>query len=639
MIAELGHVFLVLAFMASVSSLILLATGMQSAAKAGQRAVFVFCIFVLAAFISLMLCHVGDDFSVKNVFEHSHSSKPLFYKITGVWGNHEGSLLLWLLLLAAFTLWQTLGQHKKTEPALYCKSLWVMMAINTCFAGFSLFFSNPFGRLNPMPTEGMDLNPLLQDPALAIHPPLLYSGYTGFSIAFAFAIAGLWQRNKAWAVWARKPALLAWGLLTLGIMLGSWWAYYELGWGGWWFWDPVENASLIPWLVGAALIHSLVVIQKRHILQHWGALLAILTFSLCLMGVFLVRSGVLTSVHAFAVDPARGLVALAILTLFGGGGLFIYGVRARDLRSPSEIVMFSREGMLLFNNMLLLASAGVVLIGTLYPLFIQAIANKAISVGPPYFNRSFVPIIFILTAFLGLGPMLAWGGAGLWRKRYGGPLLVTLAAASVPFIFGLSQPFYAAMGLAMASWCIAPMLWMGWQQRRQLSPIMPMLLGHIGLGITIVGVTAASCWQTEKTAIVTVGQSMEIGQYRLAFNDLRPKQAANFQAIAAHIDVYEGNDYQGSTEPSLRWYQFAQQRTTEAGLLWRWNGMIFITISPADVKKTPEQLMPLNKEWPKEWQIHVRFHPFIYYIWWGAIIMAMGGLWPIITRNIRAKKQ
>src|SRR6476660_7437338 len=456
MIAETGHYALILALAVAIVQTVLPLIGtrlrdpqlMNVAAPAAQAEF----LLVAIAFIALTTAYVTSDFSVESVWRNSHSAKPLLYKISGVWGNHEGSMVLWVLILSLFgAAVATFGNNLPSE--LRANVLGVQGSIAVAFLLFIIMTSNPFVRLDPAPFDGQGLNPVLQDPALAFHPPFLYTGYVGFSMAFSFAVAALidGRLDPAWARWVRPWTLLAWMCLTIGIAMGSWWAYYELGWGGFWFWDPVENASLMPWLAGTALLHSSLVMEKRDALKVWTILLAILTFSLSLMGTFLVRSGVLTSVHAFAVDPRRGVFILAILTLFTGGGLALYAVRARDLRQGGLFAPLSREGALVLNNILLTTACATVLIGTLYPLLLESLTGAKISVGPPYFNLTFGPLVVPLLLALPFGPFLAWKRGDILgaaqRLMFAAMLAVVVLAIALASLY--RGPILAPFGLAI----------------------------------------------------------------------------------------------------------------------------------------------------------------------------------------------
>ncbi|MBX6368152.1 MAG: heme lyase CcmF/NrfE family subunit, partial [Rhodospirillales bacterium] len=522
MIVELGHYALVLAlFLALVQSTLPLygaARGDASLmALADTMAIGQF-VFVLAAFLALMNAYVTSDFSVANVVQNSHTAKPLLYKISGVWGNHEGSMLLWVLILTLFGA-AVAFFGTQLPPRLRARVLSVQGMIGVGFLLFILLTSNPFLRVVPAPPDGRGLNPLLQDPGLAFHPPFLYLGYVGFSMAFSFAVAALIEGrvDPAWARWVRPWTLAAWVCLTLGIALGSWWAYYTLGWGGWWFWDPVENASFMPWLVGTALLHSAIVVEKRDSLKSWTILLAIVTFSLSLIGTFLVRSGVLTSVHAFAVDPARGAFILALLAVVIGGSLTLYAVRAPALKAGGLFAPISREGALVLNNLLLSTAAATVFVGTLYPLFLDAVGGPKISVGKPFFDATFLPLMWPLCVMIVVGPMLAWKRGDLLgaldRLKFAFGLAVAAAALAAWLAEG--GPLLAVLGVGLAAWLVFGALteWvertrLSWSRMRHLPrSAWGTTIAHLGVGLFVLGVSA-SAWQSERIEVVEPGDTI-----------------------------------------------------------------------------------------------------------------------------------
>src|SRR5467141_3835524 len=574
MIAEFGHYALVLAFaLALVQASVPLAGARRNdpvlMAVAVPTAIAQLC-FVAFAFVALIACYVRSDFSVLNVFENSHSAKPLIYKITGVWGNHEGSMLLWVLILSLFgALVAAFGSNLPAQ--LRASVLSVQSWIAVAFELFILITSNPFLRIVDAPLEGRDLNPILQDPGLAIHPPLLYLGYVGLSISFSFAVAALidGRIDAAWARWVRPWTLLAWMFLTLGIAMGSYWAYYTLGWGGWWFWDPVENASFMPWLATTALLHSALVMEKRDALKVWTILLAILAFSLSLIGTFLVRSGVLTSVHTFASDPTRGAFILGILVLFIGGSLTLFALRAPLLKQGGLFAPISREGALVLNNLFLVSACATVFVGTLYPLALEALTGEKISVGAPFFNATFVPLFVPLLIAMPFGPLLAWkrgdllgvaqrvvGAAGIaviavaviFAMEGGGPLLVPFAIGLAFYVMAgalteivertgllkvpFSTAFARARGLPRSAWGGA--------------------FAHFGLGITLLGIIGETQWSVERIAEVKPGQSMSIRRYDLHFDGVTTRQGPNYRDLAAHFTVRRHGELIGVMEPAKR---------------------------------------------------------------------------------------
>jgi cytochrome c-type biogenesis protein CcmF len=646
MIPELGHYALVLALLIaayqSIVPLIAAARGnaavMATAAPAAQSQF----ILVATAFAALTYAYVTSDFSVANVAANSHSAKPLLYKISGVWGNHEGSLLLWALILTLFgASVATFGAN--LPPALRARVLAVQGMIGVGFLAFMLFTSNPFLRLDPAPLDGRGLNPLLQDPGLAFHPPFLYLGYVGFSMAFSFAVAALIEGrvDAAWARWVRPWTLAAWGFLTVGIALGSWWAYYELGWGGFWFWDPVENASFMPWLVGTALLHSAVVVEKRDALKSWTILLAILTFGLSLIGTFLVRSGVLTSVHSFAVDPERGIFILLLLILAIGGSLALYAWRAPALRSSGAGLFkpVSREGAMVLNNLLLSVAAATVFLGTLYPLFLDIVGGGKISVGAPYFNSTFVPLMVPLLAAVAVGPMLAWKRGDLpgVAARLRIAFLITLAAALIAvWIAGDWTNALAALGIGLGIWAIAGAV-VEWAGRIQLFRVplgdslrrafgLPrsfygMCIAHAALGVVVLGITASSAWQTEVIKVVRPGESIQVASYAMKLHDVREGRGPNYVSQLAHIDVSRGGQTFTVLQPEKRRYPVEGNSTTEAAIYTTWFADLYVVLGDPDEKGG--------------WVIRAYHNPLVPWIWGGAILMFFGGMVSLSDRRHR----
>src|SRR6478672_1405479 len=582
MIAEFGHYALVLAlalalFEASVPMVGARKNDPVLMASAGPAALAQFC-FVATAFAALTICYVRSDFSVLNVFENSHSAKPLVYKLSGLWGNHEGSMLLWVLILSLFgALVALFGGNLPAR--LKATVLAVQASIAVAFILFILVTSNPFLRISQPPFEGRDLNPILQDPGLAIHPPLLYLGYVGLSIAFSFAIAALidGRIDAAWARWVRPWTLMAWMFLTLGIAMGSYWAYYELGWGGFWFWDPVENASLMPWIAGTALLHSAVVMEKRNALKIWTLLLAILTFSLSLIGTFLVRSGVLTSVHTFAEDPRRGVFILGILVFFIGGGLTLFAWRAPMLRQGGLFAPISREGALVLNNLLLTTACLTVFVGTLYPLALEAITEEKISVGAPFFNLTFAPLFIPLLCAVPFGPLLAWkrgdilGAAQRLMSAFGIAIFVTAAIFAVEG----KTSFLAPFGIGLAAFVMIgafmdvveriglfrmPLASVGQRAIGLPRSTWGTAFAHFGLGVTLLGIVSVSVWASERIVALKPSQAVSISNYELTFDGLLQRSGANYQEAVAKFTVREGGAAIGVMEPSKR--TFASRQTT-----------------------------------------------------------------------------
>ncbi|MBP1850885.1 heme lyase CcmF/NrfE family subunit [Rhizobium halophytocola] len=643
MIIELGHYALVLALAAALIVSILPVIGarrgdgaMMAVATTGTIAMFGLVVF---SFGTLTWAYLASDFSVKNVWENSHSLMPTVYRFSAVWGNHEGSMMLWLLILSLFSAMVAVFGGNLPER-LKANVLAVQAWIATAFILFIVFTSNPFLRLWPAPAEGQDLNPVLQDAGLAIHPPLLYLGYVGFSVSFSFAIAALMDGriDAAWARWVRPWTLTAWMFLTCGIAMGSYWAYYELGWGGWWFWDPVENASFMPWLAGTALLHSALVMEKREALKIWTVLLAILTFSLSLLGTFLVRSGVLTSVHAFATDPSRGVFILGILTIFIGGAFTLFALRAPMLKSGGLFAPISREGALVLNNLILTVATATVLIGTLYPLILETLTGDKISVGPPFFNLTFGLLMVPLLVFVPFGPMLAWkrgdllgalqrlyaaaalafvAGAILWYVENGGPVLALLGLAAGFFlVFGALSDLFIRSGFQKLAFAVA------WRRFAGLPrSAYGTALAHLGLGVSVIGIVSASTFSTEMVTEMKPGDTVEAGGYSLTFKGLTSATGPNFTADRGHFDIREDGLSRGEVISSKRLYTARRMPTTEAGI--RTFGLSQLYVSLGDPSKDGGMVVRI---WWKSW---------ILCIWFGAVIMALGGAVSLSDRRLR----
>jgi cytochrome c-type biogenesis protein CcmF len=593
---------------------------------------------VALAFAALTYAHLVSDFSVANVVENSHSTKPLVYKLSGVWGNHEGSMLLWVLILALFGA--VVALTRSALPlALKTNALVVQAAITATFLVFILATSNPFLRLAPAPAEGLDLNPVLQDPGLAIHPPLLYVGYVGFSMTFSFAVAALLE-GRIDAVWARavRPwTLAAWCFLTLGIAMGSYWAYYELGWGGWWFWDPVENASLMPWLAGTALLHTTVVMEKRDALKVWTILLSILTFSLSLLGTFLVRSGVLTSVHAFAVDPTRGVFILAILVVFIGGSLALFAWRAPLLRQGGLFAPISREGALILNNLILATACATVLIGTLYPLALEALTGAKISVGPPYFNLTFLSLVVPLLVLLPLGQSLAWKRGDLLAagQRLAWAFGLALAAGLLLVAADAGGPVAAPLGIGLGLFLvlsgaseIAGRAWRPGQDRRatwRRAAGLPRsawgsALAHAGVGVTVAGI-AAGAWNIEALGMLKPGGRMALGAYEIRLDELVRRPGPNYREELARLTVFAGGVPLGPIETGKRHFLARDMTTTESGIMTRGLGQIYASLG----ETYPDGAVGLR----------LYLKPLVLLIWLGAVLMAAGGAVSLSDRRLR----
>jgi cytochrome c-type biogenesis protein CcmF len=643
MLAELSHYALVLAFaLALLQSTIPIWGAAKNDATlmgVGEPVALVNLVFVGFAFAGLILLYVDSDFSVVNVYENSHSAKPLLYKITGVWGNHEGSMLLWVLVLALFSASVALFGGNLPDR-LRANVLGVEGLIAAAFLLFILATSNPFLRLNPVPAEGRDLNPILQDLGLAVHPPLLYLGYVGFSVAFAFAVAALIEGkiDAAWARWVRPWTLAAWICLTLGIAMGSYWAYYELGWGGFWFWDPVENASVLPWLAGTALLHSALVVEKRDALKIWTVLLAILAFSLSLLGTFLVRSGVLTSVHTFASDPTRGVFILAILAFFIGGSLALYVWRASALKPGGLFAPVSREGALVLNNMLLTAAAATVLVGTLYPLALEALTGEKISVGAPFFNRTVAPLLLLLLVMMPAGPLLAWkrGDAlGAAQRLAAAAAFAVIVAAialyvvdggrllpSIPLFVALFAITGAAVELGERLALFRESLAHSLGRARGLPrSAYGSVLAHAGIGIALLGVVAETGWSEERIVSIRPADRVSIADLELTFAGLSGRDGPNWREVFARFEVRRGGVLVAVVEPSKRVYQARNVPTTEAGIETFGLSQLYISIGDhaADQRTS----------------VRVYWKPLVLLIWFGPVLMAIGGVLSLSDRRLR----
>jgi len=590
-------------------------------------------VFVAIAFAVLTNAFLADDFSVLYVSRNSNTALPFFYKIAAVWGAHEGSLLLWILILAAWTLGVVVGSRKMPE-AFTARVIGVLGITSVGVLLFTLLTSNPFDRLLPAAAEGNDLNPLLQDPALVMHPPILYAGYVGFAVPFAFAVAALLtgKLTRDWARWTRPWTIGAWMFLTVGIALGSWWAYYELGWGGWWFWDPVENASFMPWLAGTALIHSLAVTERRGIFKSWTLLLAIAAFSLSLLGTFLVRSGILISVHAFASDPARGLFILLLLSVISGGALVLYALRARLIATEGGFRLVSRESFLLVNNILLMVATAAVLFGTLYPLFLDALGLGKISVGPPYFNTVFLIPMLPLALFLGAGMHAAWksmSAEALGRRLMVPAVIALVLGVVLPWVIFGTASALTVVGVVAGLWVIASALLD--PIRAMLSPRtgrMPMtrawwgmILAHVGVGVFILGATVTSSYSVETDRSAVTGDRWEVAGYEFLFRDLRQVVGANYDAAEGEFEVRRNGRLVAVLTPQKRVYRVQRSPMTEAAIDPGWSRDLFVALGD-----------PLGGD---AWSLRVQFKPLLRFIWLGALIMAFGGFLAATDRRYR----
>ena len=622
MIPELGQIALALALaVALIQALPIISRGWGGLARSAAQAQ---ALLVAFAFGCLVQAFVTNDFSVAYVAANSNSALPLHYRIAGAWGGHEGSLLLWTLMLGVWMSAVSIFSSRLPEE-MGARVLGVMGLISAGFLAFMLFTSNPFERQLPPAADGRDLNPLLQDPGMVLHPPMLYMGYVGFSVAFSFAVAALLsgRLDAAWARWSRPWTTVAWMFLTVGIALGSGWAYYELGWGGWWFWDPVENASFMPWLVGTALIHSLAVTEKRGSFKSWTVLLAIVAFGLSLLGTFLVRSGVLTSVHAFAVDPRRGIFILGLFTLFIGGALALYAWRTSRIGLGGSFEPISRESLLLANNVLLAAAAGSVFLGTLYPLAIDALGAGKISVGPPYFEAVFVPLMAPALFLMGVGPLARW-------KRSSLPELALLLrwALAVSLAVGILLPLafgqwhaLTGLGLALAIWIVASAalsLRKGWNQTRSQYG---MVVAHIGVAVFVTGVTLVKSYESDKDLKMKPGDAVELGGYQFRLDDIADVKGPNYVAARAQVSVSRAGRPVTVMRPEKRLYVVQNQTMTEAAINPGLTRDLYVSLGDA-----------LDGGY---WLVKVQHKPFVDWIWGGCLIMALGGLLAASDRRYR----
>ena len=648
MVPEIGQFALIIALLLALTQatfpLLGAARGNRSwialAAPAGQAQF----IFLATAFCCLGFSFITNDFSVLNVATNSNSQLPLHYRLAATWGSHEGSLLLWTLMLGLWTVAVSLFSKHLPEE-MVARVLSVMGIVSVGFLLFLLTTSNPFTRILPAPPDGRDLNPLLQDPAMIAHPPMLYMGYVGFSVAFAFAISALisGRLDATWARWSRPWTTIAWMFLTCGIALGSFWAYYELGWGGWWFWDPVENASFMPWLVGTALIHSLAVTEKRGSFKSWTVLLAIAAFSLSLLGTFLVRSGVLTSVHAFATDPRRGIFILVFLVFVIGGSLLLYAWRAKHVGLGGKFNLLSRESLLLSNNVLLTVAAGSVLLGTLYPLIVDALGLGKLSVGPPYFNMVFVPLMAPAMFLMGIGPIARWKKASLpdlaMRLRWA--LVVSMVTAvALPFVFGKWKPL-VSLGLLLAVWIVASGFVNLWERTRvttgelttlqklrmQTRSYYGMQLAHLGVAVFIVGVTLVTGYQSEQDVRMDAGDTVNAGGYDFKFNGVSNVVGPNYQGARAEIIVSRNGAETRRMYPEKRNYTASGNVMTETAIDTGLTRDLYVSLGE-----------PVNGG---AWSVRVYYKPFVDWIWGGALLMAFGGGLALSDRRyaLAARKQ
>ncbi|HEX3884942.1 MAG TPA: heme lyase CcmF/NrfE family subunit [Stellaceae bacterium] len=643
MINEIGHFALVLALCVAVLQAVLplygaargdaVLIGVARPAAVGQF------VFIAIAFFALMHAYAVSDFSLVNVATNSSSNKPMLFKISGVWSNHEGSMLLWVFILGLFgAAVAVFGRN--LPPALRARVLAVQAMIGIGFLAFILFTSNPFLRLLPAPVDGDGLNPLLQDRGLAFHPPCLYLGYVGFSISFCFAIAALIEGrvDPAWARWVRPWTLAAWCALTVGIAMGSWWAYYTLGWGGWWYWDPVENASFMPWLAGTALLHSAIVVEKREALKSWTILLAIVTFSLSLVGTFLVRSGVLTSVHAFASDPRRGVFILLLLSIFTGGALLLYAIRAPSLQGGGLFAPISREGALLLNNILLACAAATVFLGTLYPLFLDVVVHEKVSVGPPYYNLTFGPIMVPLLIAMAVGPMLPWKrgdlGAALARLKFA--FAATALAMAATLVLAGVKSVWPACGLALAAWLLVgtaveladrvalfrePAMVSLRRAIRLPRAAWGMTFAHGGMALVIAGITGSVAWTQEKIVSAHPGDSFDLAGYTLTLDRVGEVRGPDYVAMRADMRLTRGGELVREMNPEKRFYTVENSTATDVAIRTNLLSDVYAVIGDTDGKGA--------------YTLRLYYNPLVPLIWLGGLAMAFGGIVSLTDRRHR----
>ncbi|SFD43525.1 heme lyase CcmF/NrfE family subunit [Roseivivax sediminis] len=638
MITELGHFALILAFLTALVQMIVPLVGAHmrwpgwmAVAEPAASAQF---LLTAGSFAALVYAFVTSDFSLAVVTSNSHSAKPLLYKITGTWGNHEGSMLLWVLILTLFgamAAWFGGG----LPPSLRARVLAVQSSVAAAFFAFILFTSNPFDRLAVPPFDGQDLNPLLQDPGLAFHPPFLYLGYVGLSICFSFAVAALIEGrvDAAWGRWVRPWTLASWGFLTIGIGLGSWWAYYELGWGGFWFWDPVENASFMPWLFAAALLHSAIVVEKREALKAWTILLAILAFGFSLIGTFIVRSGLLTSVHAFANDPERGVFILAILVVFTGGALTLFAARAGVMQARGVFGVVSREGALVANNILLAVSSFVVFVGTMWPLVAEMFLDRKLSVGAPFFNLAFTPFMLVLGLILPVGAMLSWkrGRAGRTLRALAPAFGLALALAALVWAIQTGRSILGPVGVFLGAWLVAGAatdLWSKTGRGGSLARLgrLPRAdwgkaVAHGGLGVTMLGIAGLLAWESEDIRVAQIGERFTVGSFELELADVRQVQGPNYLSTMGEIVVRQDGAEIVTLHPEKRNYPVAQMPTTEAAIDYRFLRDLYVVIGDAQEGGG--------------WVVRTYIKPLANWIWAGCLLMAFGAGLSLSDRRFR----
>ena len=578
----------------------------------------------LVSFFSLMYSHVVSDFSLINVFQNSHTTKPLLYKISGVWGNHEGSMLLWILVLTIFNFF-IFKLYNQTNSKFVSKVLETQALITVGFVLFTILTSNPFERMDVVHTNGLGFNPILQDPALAIHPPLLYIGYVGFSAAFSMSIATLSLGNNEkihWYSYMKPFVIAAWTFLTIGIALGSVWAYYELGWGGWWFWDPVENASFMPWLLGTALLHSLITVEKKKSLQSWVLLLSILAFLLSVVGTFLVRSGILTSIHTFALDPSRGIYILVFTAILGGYSLILFGLKSKKHFNNSYFSFFSKEGSILVNNILMVVVCASVFLGTIYPLLVEAFTNNKISVGEPYYNTTVVPIMIPAILVMGIGPMLSWGRedkSKIFKKIFPSILLTAIITIFI-FLFYQTYSFIGIVGILLAFWIISNSVIILFRKKENLSN--GMIIAHLGIGLLILGITGSSVWQEEKITQMKIGNETNIQEYNIILKEINEIKGPNYLALQGNFFVYDKNkNIIAKLKPENRFYPIRNNFTTEASIHTNLLRDLYIVLGEGNLNDG--------------WVVRIYYNPLVIWIWIGALTIFLGG---IVSMNSNLKK-
>ena len=582
---------------------------------------------VLISFFSLMYSYVVSDFSVMNVFQNSHTTKPLMYKVSAVWGNHEGSMLLWMLVLTIFNYF-IFKLYNQTNSIFISKALETQAFIIIGFLLFTLLTSNPFERILPAQPNGLGFNPILQDPALAIHPPLLYIGYVGFSAAFSLSIATLSLRNNEkipWYIYMKPFVIASWTFLTIGIAFGSVWAYYELGWGGWWFWDPVENASFMPWLLGTALLHSLIIVEKKKSLQSWVLLLSILAFLLSVVGTFLVRSGILTSVHTFALDPTRGIYILAFTALLGGYSLILFGLKSKKYIKNNYFSFFSKEGSILVNNILMVIVCATVFLGTIYPLLIEAFTNNKISVGEPYYNSTIVPIMIPAILIMGIGPMLSWGREDKSKifKKIFPSILLTIIITVFIFLFYQSYNLIGIVGIILAFWIISNNFIILFQKIPNRSS--GMIIAHLGIGLLILGITGSSVWQEEKIARMKINSEIKIKKYNIVFKEINEIRGPNYVALKGNFLVYdEKKTIITKLKPENRFYPITNNFTTEVSIHTNLLRDLYIVLGEGNINDG--------------WVVRIYYNPLVIWIWIGALTIFLGGI-VSLTSNLEKLKR